>query len=140
MGGGGGGGGDDDSSATDAEPAAPMLKPEPTPYEQPSDELKEIPDTGFILYEPITKADASAASILTNSAQKQGLSIEYKYASAESADCAVLVNGEVYGSSKAATNKKEAKQEALEAALEFARKIHYTIRVSVGGALAFLIH
>lgn len=117
-----------------------MLKPEPTPYEQPSDELKEIPDTGFILYEPITKADASAASILTNSAQKQGLSIEYKYASAESADCAVLINGEVYGSSKAATNKKEAKQEALEAALEFARKIHYTIRVSVGGALAFLIH
>lgn len=100
----------------------------PEPTEQPANvEMKQIPNTGFILYESISQA-TDCASILQASAGKQGAAIEFGFT--DDGSCVVKINGEIYGQSGDEPSKKDAKNKASQNALDFARKIHYTIRVS----------
>lgn len=95
-------------------------------------QIKRIPNTGFILYEQLTK-QCGSTSLLQQSAAKQGLSINYDIqAKQNSYECMVQINGKVYAKFETTElNKKEAKTKAFDDALEYARKIHYTIKVNI---------
>lgn len=98
--------------------------------------LKRIPDTGFIIYETLGKSDQPQQSvcILQISAAKQGATIKFDMEVSKnvqnSLDCVVRINNIVYASVPMSTCKKETKTQAFNQALDFARKIHYTIKVS----------
>lgn len=106
--------------------SAVSVKNEPSPVHAPVHEMDEIPDTGLILYEPLS--DQNSASILQQSTAKQGLKLEYEYL--DDGQCMAKINGEVYGRSGTAGNRKDSKLKAADAALTFAREIHYTIKVN----------
>lgn len=101
------------------------VKNEAPPIQQ--HEMDEIPDTGLILYEPLS--DQNSASILQQSTGKQGLKLEFEYQ--DDGQCMAKINGEVYGRSGTGDNKKDSKLKAADAALKYAREIHYTIKVKI---------
>lgn len=95
-----------------------------------------IADTGFIIYETLSQNDQQQQSIniLQVSAAKQGATIkcdvEVGKKNPNTLDCVVRINDTVYGTAPITTGKKEAKVQAFENALQYARKIHYTIKVN----------
>lgn len=98
-------------------------------------QTKRIPDTGFIICETMSDVEKQRSiSIIQTSAAKQGsivkCDVEVCKSDATTLECIVRINGTVYGTAPITVGKKEAKILAFERALEKARKIHYTIRVS----------
>lgn len=97
---------------------------------------RRIADTGFIIYETLSQNDQQQQSIniLQVSAAKQGATIkcdvEVGKKNPNTLDCVVRINDTVYGTAPITTGKKEAKVQAFENALQYARKIHYTIKVN----------
>lgn len=97
---------------------------------------RRIPDTGFIIYETLSQNDQQQQSIniLQVSAAKQGATIkcdvEVGKIHPNTLDCVVRINDTVYGTAPITTGKKEAKVQAFDNALQYARKIHYTIKVN----------
>lgn len=91
---------------------------------------KRIPHTGFIIYEMMN--DSQSVNILQTSAAKQGavIKIETETKEPNTLENVVKINGQIYSTIPITTNKKEAKTQAFDKALEYARKIHYTIKVS----------
>lgn len=106
-------------------PATVPVKNGSSPIQQL--EMDEIPDTGLILYEPLS--DQNSASILQQSTAKKGLKLEFEYQ--DDGQCMVKINGEIYGRSGTADNRKDSKLKAADAALQYAREIHYTIKVNI---------
>lgn len=100
---------------------------------------RRIADTGFIIYETLSQNDQqqSSINILQVSAAKQGATIkcdvEVGKIHPNTLDCVVRINDTVYGTATIATGKKEAKVQAFDIALQYARKIHYTIKVKLDG-------
>lgn len=92
---------------------------------------KRIPHTGFIIYEMMN--DSQSINILQTSAAKQSAVIKFETRASETVpnnvENVVKINGEIYSTIPVTTNKKEAKTQAFDKALEYARKIHYTIKV-----------
>lgn len=96
---------------------------------------KRIPNTGFIIYETIAQADQQQSiNILQTSAAKQGSivksDVEVCQSNPTTLECVVRIDDTIYGTAPITTGKKEAKIQAFDAALEQAKKIHYTIKVS----------
>lgn len=98
-------------------------------------EPKRISDTGFIVYETLPQNGQQQLSnnIIQVSAAKQGATVkcdvEVGKSDPNSLECVVRINDTVYGSAPITTGKKEAKTLAFDNALQYARKIHYTIKV-----------
>lgn len=94
-------------------------------------QTNRIPHTGFIIYEMMN--DSQSTNILQTSAAKQGAVIKFEPRASESVpntiENVVTINGKIYSSIPITTNKKDAKTQAFDKALEYARKIHYTIKV-----------
>lgn len=114
------------------EPSVPVTNEEPPVQQhdvnvQHNNTMDEIADTGLILYEPLS--DQNSASILQQSTAKQGLKLEFDYQ--DDGQCMVKINGEVYGRSGTGDNRKDSKIKAADAALKYAREIHYTIKVNI---------
>lgn len=97
-------------------------------------QLKRIPDTGFIVYETLAPTQQSV-NILQMSAAKQGANVkndvQVSQTEPNTLECVVRINDTVYGVAQVTTGKKEAKVQAFDKALEYARKIHYTIKVNI---------
>lgn len=97
--------------------------------------LTRIPDTGFIVYETLAQTGQQSINILQMSAAKQGAivksDVEVSKTEPNSLECVVRINDRVYGSASVSAGKKEAKIQAFDKALEYARKIHYTIKVNI---------
>lgn len=95
--------------------------------------LKRIPDTGFIVYETIAQIGQPSINILQVSAAKQGATVkndvEVSTTEPNSLESVVRINNKIYGTASITAGKKEAKGQAFDKALEYARKIHYTIKV-----------
>lgn len=96
---------------------------------------QRITNTGFIIYEMMN--DTQSTNILSTSAAKQGAFIKYEASASESV---VKINGEIYSTIPITTNKKEAKTQAFDKALEYARKIHYTVKVGLVLSIWMKIH
>lgn len=98
-------------------------------------QLTRVPDTGFIVYETLAQTGQQSINILQMSAAKQGAivksDVEVSKTEANSLECVVRINDKVYGSASVSAGKKEAKIQAFDKALEYARKIHYTIKVNI---------
>lgn len=94
--------------------------------------LNRVPNTGFIIYETLN--ESNSMNILYSSAAKQGANIKFDVqvstAVPNTLEAIVQINDAIYATVPMTTNKKEAKTQAFDNALEFARKIHYTIKVS----------
>lgn len=94
--------------------------------------INRIPNTGFIIYETLN--ETNNMNILYSSAAKQGAIIKFDMEVSTTVpntlECIVRINDKIYATVPMATNKKEAKIQAFDKALEYARKIHYTIKVS----------
>lgn len=103
-----------------------------SPFDVSTKNLKRIPDTGFIVYETLGKQQQSIC-ILQMSAAKQGATVKFDMEVSKKVqnalECVIRINDKPYASAPVTTNKKEAKTEAFNKALEYARKIHYTIKV-----------
>lgn len=102
---------------------------------QPLKQTKYIPNTGFIIYETIALSEQQQSiNILQQSAAKQGSIVKFDFEVSQSdkttLECVVRIDGTIYGTAPITTGKKEAKVQAFDRALEKARKIHYTIKVS----------
>lgn len=98
-------------------------------------QTKHIPNTGFIIYETIAMSEQQQQSvnILQQSAAKQGSIVKCDFEVSQSdqtTQCVVRIDGTIYGTAPITNGKKEAKIQAFDRALEKARKIHYTIKVS----------
>lgn len=99
-------------------------------------QLKRITDTGFIVYETLPQNGQQQLSnnIIQVSAAKQGATVksdvEVCKSDPNTLECVVRINDTVYGSAPITTGKKEAKTLAFDNALQYARKIHYTIKVN----------
>lgn len=97
---------------------------------------QRISDTGFIIYETLSQNDQqqSSINILQVSAAKQGATIkcdvEVSKTNPNTLNCVVRINDTVYGTALITTGKKEARVQAFDNALQYARKIHYTIKVN----------
>lgn len=102
-----------------------------------SSQQRRIADTGFIIYETLSQNDQqqSSINILQVSAAKQGATIkcdvEVGKSHPNTLDCVVRINDTVYGTATISTGKKEAKVQAFDNALQYARKIHYSIKVKL---------
>lgn len=95
---------------------------------------ERIQDTGFIIYETIAQTGQTSSNILQVSAAKQGATVKFDAEACNDLpnklQGVVRINGIVYAAVPITTGKKEAKVHAFDKALEYARKIHYTIKVS----------
>lgn len=73
-------------------------------------------------------------NILYSSAAKQGATIKFDMSvnkkTPTTLDAVVRINNKIYAEVPITTNKKDAKTLAFDQALEYARKIHYTIKVN----------
>lgn len=126
------------NSSTISEPAPLVTAPKPVVDTfQPTPPLKftkRLPNTGFIIYETLAQNSQQGITILQVSAAKQGAivkcDVEVCKSEPTTLECVVRINGTVYATAPIAGGKKEAKQQAFDRALERARKIHYTIKVS----------
>lgn len=96
-------------------------------------QLKYIQKNGFIIYETLAQVGQNSSNILQVSAAKQGATVkcDEEVCSGEPSrlQCVVRINNTVYGSAPIEQTKKEAKVQAFDNALKYARKIHYTIKV-----------
>lgn len=98
-------------------------------------QLQRIPDTGFIVYETLPQHGQQQLSnnIIQVSAAKQGATVksdvEVCKNEPNTLECVIRINDTVYGSAPITNGKKEAKTQAFDNALQYARKIHYTIKV-----------
>lgn len=112
----------------------------------PPQKLKRIQDTGFIIYESLANSEQKSTGTLQESAAKQGAIFkceeEVSTTQPNTVEYVVRINGNIYASAPiTATNKetkKETKIKACDKALELARKIHYTIKVSWTHFLFFI--
>lgn len=103
--------------------------------------LKRVPNTGFILYETLSQngQEQQSANILRMSAAKQGATIKFDFeVSNNTLKCVVRINDTIYGSALVTASKKEAKKQAFDNALEYARRIHYTIKVIIRVSMEIL--
>lgn len=99
--------------------------------------LKRVPNTGFIVYEtlPQNGQQQQSINILQMSAAKQGATVKFDFEVSRrvpnTLECVVRINDTVYGSASVTASKKEAKTQAFDNALQYARRIHYTIKVII---------
>lgn len=123
-----------DSTSTTQQNETKELNPTAVEFSVKTKHTKRIQDTGFIIYEAIAQAGQTSSNILQVSAAKQGATVKFDVEPsndpAGKPQGVVRINGTVYATIPMTTGKKEAKVQAFEKALEYARKIHYTIKVS----------
>lgn len=93
-----------------------------------------VPDTGFIIYETLAGVGQGSGNILQTSGAKQGATVKTDHEPSteipNTLQCVVRINGKIYATVQNTCGKKEAKSQALDKALEYARKVHYTIKVN----------
>lgn len=122
------------SNPTQNEQPIPQIQKNTAQSNQALRTMKRIPNTGFIIFETFNQISPQSNNILQMSAAKQGATVkcdvEVCQSDALKLECVVRINGTVYGKAQIIGSKKEAKQQAFDEALERARKIHYTIKVS----------
>lgn len=116
----------------------PQQQPSNTYQAKPKHLQQRIVDTGFIVYETLPQngqqQQQQSVNILQVSAAKQGATVkcdvEVSKINPNTLECVVRINDTIYGSAPITNGKKEAKIQAFDDALKYARKIHYTIKVN----------
>lgn len=101
---------------------------------------KRIGNVGFILYETLASKTQPSINTLQMSAAKQGANFKVEYETTDNGkhNCVVYINNVAYGSALVTDNKKDAKTQACDWALENARQLCYTITVRT--PLAACVH
>lgn len=106
------------------------------PQKRPREWKKRLGNVGFILYETLASKTQPSINTLQTSAAKQGATLKVEFEVTNEGrlqrnECVVYINGIKYGSAVVTENKKDAKTQACDWALQNARAICYTISVSV---------
>lgn len=89
---------------------------------------KSLNNIGFILFEKL--GVEQSINILQTSASQQGfiLKTEFEVTSSGKHECVVYIDNKKYASVEYENNKKDAKTQAFDQALEYARRHCYTIK------------